>query len=112
VMEEKVPRFKKAIKKGVPIAFGTDAGSPINPHENLEVECRCMIEGGMTPMDVITSLTLNAAALLRLGDKLGTLEPEKKADIVLLGDDPLEDIGQVSNVVGVIKGGQPISVPG
>lgn len=112
VMEEKMPRFKKAIKKGVPIAFGTDAGSPVNPHENLEVECRCMIEGGMTPMDVITSLTLNAAALLRLGDKLGTLEPEKKADIVLLGDDPLEDIGQVSNVVGVIKGGQPISVPG
>ena len=112
VMEEKMPRFKKAVKRGVQIAFGTDAGSPINPHENLEVECRCMIEGGMAPMDVIISLTRNAADLLQLGNKLGTLEPNKQADIVLLGGNPLEDIGQVSNVVAVIKDGHPISVQG
>ena len=110
VMEEKMPRFKKAVDKGVSIAFGTDGGSFINPHENLEVECRCMIEGGMKPMDVIVSLTKNAADLLRLGDKLGTLEPGKLADIVLLGGNPLEDIGQVSNVVAVLKEGQPTSV--
>jgi len=36
VMDEKMPRFKKAVKKGVPIAFGTDAGSPMNPHDKLE----------------------------------------------------------------------------
>jgi len=108
VLEEKIPRFKKAVKKGVLIAFGTDAGSPINPHENLEVECRCMIEGGMTPMEVIVSLTKRAASLLQLGDKVGTLESGKRADIVLLGGNPLEDIAQVANVVGVLKDGRPV----
>ena len=68
VMKEKMPRFKKAVKKGVRIAFGTDGGSPINPHEILEVECRCMLEGGMTTTQVISSLTQTAANLLRLGD--------------------------------------------
>lgn len=103
-----MPRFKRAIKKGVLIAFGTDGGSPINPHENLEVECRCMIEGGMTPMDVIVSLTRNAADLLRLSNKIGTLEPGKVADVVLLGGNPLEDVSQVANVVGVLKDGRPV----
>jgi imidazolonepropionase-like amidohydrolase len=111
VMEEKMPRFKEAVEKGVPIAFGTDGGSPINPHENLEVECRCLMEGGMTPMHVISCLTRDSAALLRLGDQLGTLERGKRADIVFLEGDPLEDMGQVSKVVGVIKDGWPICLP-
>ena len=105
VMKEKMPRFQKAVKKGVRIAFGTDGGSPINPHENLEVECRCLIEGGMTAMQVISSLTQKAASLLQMGDKVGTLEVGKRADIVILGGNPLEDIGQLANVRGVLKGG-------
>jgi imidazolonepropionase-like amidohydrolase len=105
VMEEKMPRFQKAVKKGVKIAFGTDGGSPVNPHEDLDVECRCMLEGGMSPMEVIVSLTRNAADLLRLGDKLGTLEVGKVADIVLLGGNPLDNIASVSNVNMVLKAG-------
>jgi imidazolonepropionase-like amidohydrolase len=108
VLDEKVPRYKKAIEKGVPIAFGTDAGSPINPHDDLEVECRCMIDAGMKPMDVICSLTNEAAKLLRISDHLGTLEPDKRADIVILGGNPLDDIGHVANLVSVLKDGQPV----
>jgi imidazolonepropionase-like amidohydrolase len=108
VMEEKMPRFREAVKRGVKIAFGTDGGSPVNPHEQIEVECRCMIEGGMSPMDVIVSLTRNAADLLRLGEKVGTLEVGKEADLVLLGGNPLEDIGHVANVRMVFKSGKEV----
>jgi imidazolonepropionase-like amidohydrolase len=108
VMKEKMPRFQKAVKKGVLIAFGTDGGSPINPHENLEVECRCMVEGGMTPMEVISSLTQKAAHLLQLGDKIGTLEVGKKADIIIIEGNPLENIGHLKNIRGVLKEGKTI----
>jgi imidazolonepropionase-like amidohydrolase len=108
VMREKVPRFQKATKKGVRIAFGSDGGSPINPHENLEVECRCMIDGGMTAMEVICSLTQNAAHLLQLGDKVGTLEVGKKADIVIIEGNPLEDIRYLTHVRAVLKEGKLI----
>lgn len=108
VLEEKMPRFKQAVKKGVRIAFGTDAGSPINPHDNLKMECHCMLAGGMKPMEIILSLTRNAAALLRLENRIGTLESGKRGDIVILKGNPLEDIGEVANVVGVLKNGVPI----
>ncbi|MFC1799140.1 amidohydrolase family protein [Thermodesulfobacteriota bacterium] len=109
VMDEKIPRFRKAVEKGVPIAFGTDGGSPINPHDNLEVECRCMIDGGMSPMDVIVSMTRNAADLLGLGEKVGTLSPGKLADIVILKDNPLEDIGYLVRIAEVLKNGRSVS---
>jgi imidazolonepropionase-like amidohydrolase len=109
IMEEKIPRFKKAIEKGVNIAFGTDGGSPINFHENLLTECRCMIDVGMTPSDIIISMTRNAAHLLRIEDKLGTLEPGKQADIVFLDGNPLEDIEQLGHVVAVMKNGEIVT---
>jgi imidazolonepropionase-like amidohydrolase len=110
VMKEKGVRFKMAVEKGLRIAFGTDGGAPITPHNSLDVECRCMIEGGMKPMDVILSLTSNAADLLGLRNKLGALEPGKVADIVILGGNPLEDIGQVANVVKVLQSGRIVSI--
>jgi imidazolonepropionase-like amidohydrolase len=105
VMDEKMPRFRKAVEKGVKIAFGTDGGSPCNPHEELAIECRCMVEGGMSPLEVISSLTHNAADLLRIRGRVGTLELDKTADIVLLGGNPLDDIAHVALVDKVFKGG-------
>lgn len=105
VMKEKMPRFREAVKRGVKIAFGTDGGSPMNPHEQTEIECRCMVEGGMSPMDVIVSLTRGAASLLRLDEKIGTLEAGKEADVVVLGRNPLDDIGHVADVKRVFKSG-------
>lgn len=108
VMAEKMPRFQQAVKKGVKIAFGTDGGSPVNPHEELATECRCMVEGGMSPMEVVLSLTRNAADLLRIGDKVGTLEVGKMADLVVLAGNPLVDISHVARVSRVFKAGVPV----
>lgn len=109
VMDEKMPRFKNAVEKRVKIAFGTDGGSPVNPHENVEMECNCLIEGGMSPMDVIMSMTINAADLLGLKDKIGSIEVGKIADLVMLGGNPLEDIKQLTNIVEVIKYGVQVN---
>jgi imidazolonepropionase-like amidohydrolase len=74
--------FARAVAAGVRIAMGTDSG--VGPHgRNLEELAR-MAEGGMTPLEVWRSTTSRAAELLGMADELGSLEPGKRADVVLL----------------------------
>lgn len=108
VYAEKLPRFQKALKAGIKIAFGTDAGAPYTPHEDVVTETRIMVEMGMKPMDVITSCTANAAEALDLADSLGSIAKGKIADIVLLNANPLQDISKLGDVYKVIKEGQLI----
>lgn len=80
-----------AIQRGVRIATGTDAA--VTPHGANLMEVVHLVELGMTPMQAITSGTLESARLLGVGDELGSLEPGKLADLVLCDGDPLADIG-------------------
>jgi imidazolonepropionase-like amidohydrolase len=64
-----------------------------------------MVEGGMTPMEAIKAATKTAAELLGVDSLLGTLEPNKKADIIAVEGNPLKDIGVLKKVVFVMKGG-------
>ena len=57
------------------------------------------------PEQVITAMTRNAASFLDLSSEIGTLEPDKRADILLVNGDPLSDIGALANVVLVVKDG-------
>jgi imidazolonepropionase-like amidohydrolase len=96
--------FRKALKKGVPIAFGTDAGGfawTVNEAREFSV----MVRYGMTPMQAIQSATSVAASLLEKEDSLGTLEPGRLADIVAVKGDPLKDIAALEHVSFVMKGG-------
>jgi imidazolonepropionase-like amidohydrolase len=96
--------FRKALKKGVPIAFGTDAGGfawTVNEAREFSV----MVRYGMTPMQAIQSATSVAASLLEKEDSLGTLEPGRLADIVAVKGDPLKDIAELEHVSFVMKGG-------
>jgi imidazolonepropionase-like amidohydrolase len=96
--------FRRAMKAGVKIAFGTDAGGfdwKVDPAK----EFSSMVKFGMTPAQAIRSATVTAAELLGMKDSLGTIEPNKLADIVAVPGDPLTDVGLMEKVDFVMKGG-------
>jgi imidazolonepropionase-like amidohydrolase len=96
--------FAKAHAAGVKIAFGTDSG--VSPHGDNAREFELMVAGGMTPMQAIQAATLEASKLLRIDDRLGTLEEGKLADIVAVKGDPIENISLMKEVAFVMKEGQ------
>lgn len=95
--------FAKGYKAGVKIAFGTDSG--VSPHGENAREFELMCAGGMPPMKAIQSATLVAAQLLKVDDKLGTVEEKKIADLVAVKGNPLEDIALMKSVKFVMKEG-------
>src|SRR5437870_4488113 len=97
--------FAKALKKGVKIALGTDAGGFDWKTVNQAKEFEYYAQYGMTPMQAIRTGTAVAADLLGWGDKLGVIEPGKWPDIVAISGDPLKDINDLQSVKCVMKGG-------
>jgi len=97
--------FPKAIKKGVKIALGTDAGGFDWKELNQAKEFEYYVQYGMTPMQAIRSGTAVTAELLGWSDKVGTVEAGKWADIVAVSGDPLKDITELQRVKFVMKGG-------
>lgn len=95
--------LRQAYARGVRIAFGTDAG--VSPHGRNAEEFVLMVKYGMTPGDAIKAATLNAAELLGIADEVGSLEPGKRADLVAVRGNPLEDIAVLQHVPFVMKGG-------
>ena len=95
--------FAKAHAAGVKIAFGTDSG--VSPHGQNAHEFELMVAGGMPPMKAIQSATLEAAKLLKIEQRLGTIEPKKTADIVAVKGNPLDNIRLMQDVVFVMKDG-------
>jgi imidazolonepropionase-like amidohydrolase len=97
--------FAKALKKGVKIALGTDAGGFDWRKVNQAKEFEYYVQYGMTPMQSIRTGTSVAAELLGWGDKAGTVETGKWADLVAVSGDPLKDITELQKVKFVMKGG-------
>ena len=95
--------FRRAVKSGVKIAFGTD--SAVSPHGLNAQEFGFMVELGMPPAAALRTAGPNAAELLGLSDRIGTLEKGKEADIVAVPGDPLKDIHLTEKVFFVMKGG-------
>ncbi|MCJ0935512.1 amidohydrolase family protein [Mammaliicoccus sciuri] len=90
VMQDHIDSFKKAHQAGVKIAMGTDAG--VFKHGTNLRELELMVEHGMTEMEAIVSSTKTAAECLGYDEYLGTIEVGKKADFIILDQNPLEDI--------------------
>jgi len=95
--------FAKAYKKGVKIAFGTDAG--VFKHGKNALEFVYMTEVGMSPMKAIQSATMAAADLLDVTDILGSIESGKLADIIAVGENPINNIETMLDVKFVMKDG-------
>lgn len=94
---------------GVRIAFGTDSGTPFNPAGANAVELVYLVEAGLTPAEALRAITLGAAEALGLADELGTVEPGKLADLVLVDGDPLADVGLLRDpgrIRAVLQGGR------
>ena len=96
--------FAKAYKKGVAIAFGTDAG--VFPHGQNAKEFGYMVEAGMFAMEAIQSATTTNAKVLGLSNKIGVLAKGFVADIVAVNDNPLDNIHTLENVIFVMKDGK------
>jgi len=95
--------FKKAMKMGVKIAFGTDVGA--YEHGTGNREFSRMAEYGMEPLEIIRSATVTASRLLRMEDQIGTLEAGKFADVIAVEGNPLKDINVLKNITFVMKEG-------
>lgn len=111
---EQVPKYKaaeasakqvlrKAITRGVRIAFGTDAG--VFAHGRNAEEFALLVEGGLAPVEALRAATVVNAELLGVADRLGTLEAGKLADVVAVPGDVLQDIRRTEQVFFVMKEG-------
>jgi imidazolonepropionase-like amidohydrolase len=98
--------FRNAVKLGVKIALGTDAG--VFPHGDNAKEFALMVGLGMQPIDALRSGTSNDADLLGIAQAVGTLERGKRADIVAMPGDPTADITATERVSFVMKDGKII----
>ncbi len=97
--------FRRALKAGVKIAFGTDVGGfdwGVNP----AVEFPYMVKYGMTPIQAVRSATTTAAEMLGMQNDVGSIAPDKYADIVAVKGDPLADITLLQHIDFVMKGGE------
>jgi imidazolonepropionase-like amidohydrolase len=92
------------VPAGVRIAFGTDAG--VSKHGRNADEFALMVRYGMTPMQALEAATVNAADLLGLADEIGSLEPGKRADLIAVDGDPLQDVSVLTDVDFVMRDGQ------
>ena len=105
---------KKAVKMGIKLAMGTDAGTNYNYHGNNAAEIIFLVDHGiLTPMAAIEATSRTAAQAIMMDDKIGTLEPGKQADFVLLTENPLKRINVLTDpdgIVAVYKKGELVTL--
>ncbi len=95
--------FRKAVRAGVKIAFGTDVSN--FPHGLNARQFAWQVKYGQTPMEAIRSATVSASDLIGRDNDAGSLEPGRWADLIAVKGDPLQDVSVLENVVFVMKAG-------
>jgi imidazolonepropionase-like amidohydrolase len=107
VMEDHKRNIAHAIESGVRVAMGTDSG--VGRHGSNAEELQLMVECGMTPMQAIVATTKTASECVHMQDDVGTLEPGKYADLLIIDGDPLDDIKilqEPSRIALIMQGGR------
>ena len=106
--------FKSALRDGIQIAMGTDAGTPFNFHGENAQELERMVAFGMSPMQAILASTSAAARLIGIQDQVGTIEKGKLADLLLVEGNPLRRIDLLrdrNRIIGVMQAGKLVAGP-
>jgi len=96
--------FRKAVKMGVKIAYGTDSG--VYPHGDNAKQLPYMVKYGMTPIQAIAAATVNAARLLGWEQDVGAIAVGRYADMIAVDGDPIADINALTGAKIVMKGGE------
>lgn len=106
VKDSHVESIKKAYEKGIPIALGTDAGTPFNYHNNTAYEMELLARLNIPNMDILKMATINSARCVGVEKDYGSIEVGKQADLVCLNENPLENISNVRKINRVIQSGK------
>ena len=107
-MENGKASLQRAMKAGVKIAAGTDAGGSAARHGFIAREIELLVEAGMSPKAALESATRVASELMGIDDQVGTIKVGKQADIVLIDGDPHSDLGALRNVWAVFLAGRRV----
>ena len=97
IQDDSIKSLQMAYEAGVPIAMGSDAGTPLNFHGENGLEIYWMEQAGMTSMDVLVASTLTAAKALDWDSWLGSIEEGKVADLLIVDENPLEDLRRLAD---------------
>ncbi len=102
-LEQANRNLKLLVDGGVAVAFGTDTGASVGRWQGYfeHTEMELMAEAGLTPMQILVTATSGAAKVMKLDTLLGTLEPGKAADLLVLSDNPLTDIRNMRTIESV-----------
>ncbi|RNF39771.1 metal-dependent hydrolase family protein [Planococcus salinus] len=106
IIDDHSVSFQMALEAGVPIAAGTDAGTPFNVPGLLADELALMVSNGMSEKEAIRSATIMAAKAVRADGLIGSIEKGKAADLLVVEGNPLDDIGALKNPSFVFIGGK------
>lgn len=106
IMDVQVGDIKLLSENGIAFALGTDTGPFVLPGYSLHEEMQLLEMGGMEPLDIIKMATLNAAEMMHAQDSLGSIENGKLANMVLLDENPLNDIQNTLSINTVFKRGK------
>lgn len=105
IVKEQTPAFQRALKHHVRIAYGVDDD---DVDESVSMEFGALVRGGMTPLEALQAATINGAQMLSLDKDLGTVETGKRADLVAVKGDPLQDISAMEQVAFVMMDGKVV----
>jgi imidazolonepropionase-like amidohydrolase len=97
--------FPRAVRAGVRLATGTDAGSTFVPHGVAAVEVELLVRYGVAPLDAIAAATAHAADVVHLGDRVGRVQPGHEADLLVVTGDPTTRPSDLHNVALVVRAG-------
>jgi imidazolonepropionase-like amidohydrolase len=96
----------RLVRAGVKIMAGSDCGWGIYPFGRFDLELQAMVEAGLSPIEVIVAATSGNAEALKIADQVGTIDPEKEADLIVVNGAPDMNITDIANVLVTFKGGQ------
>lgn len=108
MIKHRIKSLHLAYEKGVNIVTGTDAGTPMNPHEDLIEELLILKKECMTSQEVLAAATSVAGKALGIESQVGTLEEGKIADLIIIDGNPFDDIGALRDISVIIRAGKVI----